>query len=433
MAETPGTWVIMVASRRSTAQDLFARLHPGKQVLNINIETPSANTTLSRPAKGGIYVVTPTILLAALTRRRPTDAIAGLDLVIADNLEQLDSTYELALSLLQFATQTEPTRFVGFSDALHDPSDLASWLNVDAASLYSFRPRDREQSLKISNHAFTMSHSAALFKAMAKPAHMAISEGLADGPAIAFVPSRGHCRTVALDLITWATLDSDAGRGYLSPAISEDAIEGYRHYLQDPELIDYITKGVGFYHHGLHKKDRSTILQLYLEGIVRVLVVPRDACWDLPVRASCVVVLGTQYVEVNPDTNIRRIRDYKLTDLVRMQSRAVQHQGTGHFHLFCQAEALDTYSRFLTEGLPLESTLAETDHLRSWMRSCENKGIGLSKQDLFDFLAFSYLSKRVASNPTYYGFTSTNHSENISRIVDQMFEPPTQSPPLEAA
>ena len=259
---------------------------------------------------------------------------------------------------------------------------------------------------------------------MGKPAHMAISEGLKEGPAIAFVPSRSHCRNIALDLITWATLDSEAaGRGYIPSTVSEDAIQGYRAHLQDPELIDFIAKGVGFYHHGLHRKDRSTILQLYVEGIVRVLVVPRDACWDLPVRASCVVVMGTQYVEVDPETSIRRVRDYKLTDIVRMQSRAVQHNGTGHFHLFCQAEALDTYSRFLTEGLPLESQLMETDTLQNWIRSLESKGFGMSKQDLFDFLSFSLLSRRVASNPTYYSFTSTNQAENLSRLVDQILEP----------
>jgi antiviral helicase SLH1 len=364
--------------------------------------------------------MTPTVVLAALSRRRATDRISGLDLVISDNLEQLDSTYELAISLLQLATLSEGTRYVGFADSLNDPSGLASWLNVEPGSLYSFRPRDREQSLKLSNHAFTISHSAALFKAMGKPAHMAISEGLKEGPAIAFVPSRSHCRNVALDLITWATLNSEAGRGYISSTVSEDAIQGYRAHLQDPELIDFIAKGVGFYHHGLHRKDRSTILQLYVEGIVRVLVVPRDACWDLPVRASCVVVMGTQYVEVDPETSIRRVRDYKLTDIVRMQSRAVQHNGTGHFHLFCQGEALDTYSRFLTEGLPLESQLMETDTLQNWIRSLELKGISMSKQGLFDFLSFSLLSRRVASNPIYYGFTSTNQAENLSRLVDQI-------------
>ncbi|KAF6762354.1 Sec63-domain-containing protein [Ephemerocybe angulata] len=417
VTQSPGSWVIVVTPRKSTAQDIYVALRRGSEVLNIRVDYPPAH------AAAGIYVTTPAILLAALTRRRPTDSLPGLDLVINDNLEQLDSMYELAISLLQLATQSEPTRYVGFGDSLHDPSDLASWLTVDAGSLYSSRPRDREQSLKISNHAFTMAHSAALFKAMGKPAHMAISEGLRDGvAAIAFVPSRGHCRTVALDLITWATLDSDAGRGYLPPTISEDATEGYRTHLQDAELGDFIAKGVGFYHHGMHKRDRSTILQLYVEGIVRVLVVPRDACWDLPVRASCVVVMGTQYVEINPETNLRRVRDYKLTDIVRMQSRAVQHKGTGHFHLFCQAEAMDTYSRFLNEGLPLESQLMETDHLKNWIKSATSRGAPLSKQDLFDFLSFTFLARRVASNPTYYGFTSTNRAENLSRMVDRFLE-----------
>jgi len=131
--------------------------------------------------------------------------------------------------------------------------------------------------------------------------------------------------------------------------------------------------------------------------------------------------MGTQYVELNPETNVRRIRDYKITDIVRMQSRAVQHKGTGNFHLFCQAEALDTYSRFLSEGLPLESQLMETDHLQNWIKTVRARGYALTKQDLFDFLSFSFLAQRVASNPTYYGLSSTEPNENLSRIVDQVF------------
>lgn len=421
VAQTPKSWAIVIASRKSIAQSIYAELRRGADILNIKVEYPQIHNVLSQPTQGSIYVVTPTVLLAALTRRRPTDAITGLDLVISDNLEQLDSTYELALSLLQLSTQSSGTRFVGYSDSLNDPSDLANWLNIDPSCLFSFRPRDREQSLRISSQTFSLSYSAALFKAMAKPVHMAITEGHRQEPSIVFVPSRSHCRSVALDLITWATLDIEAGRGYLPSTIAEDAIREYRDHLQDDELIDFITKGVGFYHHGLHKNDRATILQLYLEGIVRVLLVPREACWDIPVRASCVVVMGTQYVELNPETNVRRIRDYKITDIVRMQSRAVQHKGTGNFHLFCQAEALDTYSRFLSEGLPLESQLMETDHLQNWIKSVRARGYALAKQDLFDFLSFSFLAQRVASNPTYYGLSSTEPNENLSRIVDQVF------------
>ncbi|EAU84905.2 activating signal cointegrator 1 complex subunit 3 [Coprinopsis cinerea okayama7 len=302
-------WIIIVAPKRSVAQDLFANLRGTTRELALKVEYPTPGSLL-RYKPGTIYVVTPPSLLEALLCRDPTTQVDRLDAVLCDHLEQLDSSYELAVSLLRFATQNSPTRYIGLSDSLNDPSDLAAWLNVDPHSLFSFRPRDREQSLQLHPHTFTIPHSAALFKAMARPAHKAIASTLTAECAIVFVPSRSQCRSIALDLITQCSLDSETARGYLGPDISEESLQVYRCQFQDQELGDFLIKGVGFFHPGIHKQDRRLILQLCVEGVIRVLLVPKDSCWELPMRSPVVVVLGTQYVEVQPESNIRRIREY---------------------------------------------------------------------------------------------------------------------------
>jgi len=115
-----------------------------------------------------------------------------------------------------------------------------------------------------------------------------------------------------------------------------------------------------------------------------------------------------------------QILDYSLTELVRMQSRALRHMDSGQFHLFCQAEALQTYSRFLDGGLPMESQLTETKTLQRWVKTiCHDH---MDKQRVVDALSFTFLAQRVISNPSYYGFTNRNMDENLSAIVDQLVE-----------
>lgn len=341
-------------------------------------------------------------------------------MVLCESLELLDAVYELGVSLLLHATQAYPVRFVGLSNSLSDPADFAAWLNVDPLALHSFRPSDRDQALSVLTQTFTIPQSAAFFKAMAKPAHSAIRAAPGES-AIVFVPSRSQCTPVALDLITQCALEAESAKGYLPDGVSVERLELYLARLHDYDgLRDFVTRGVGFFHEGIAKPDRLLMLELYAEGLVRVLIVPRDACWTLPVRAVTVVVMGTQYVYVPPGSDERQLRDYPLEEIVRMEGRAVRHHGAGRFHLFCQAEGKDTITRFLNDGLPLESRLLETDALRTWYTERRKDGTIRDKQAAVDVLSFTFLARRLVSNPAYYDARSTSVNELLSRIVDQL-------------
>lgn len=413
--------------------EVLSELRPVSHVMGVKIEILDADSSLHGPSAKTIRLVTAQNLLSILSKRSPkhqTDMLQGLRLVVCENLELLQAPYELAISILLHATQQFPTRYIGFSSSLNDPSDLAAWLGVDPSALHSFTPSDRDQYLTTSTHTFTIPQSAALFKAMAKPAHTAIQSAPGE-PAIVFIPSRAQCKPIALDLITQCALEMQTASGYLSDEVSSDALDVYLTRLQDRSLVDFVTRGVGFYHEGLTKQDRALLLELYAEGIVRVLIAPRDACWSLPVRAGTVVVMGTQYFHVSgKDGEERQLRDYPLEELVRMQGRAVRHNGGGHFHLFCQSEAKDTFMRFLTEGLPLESKLLETDDLRAWYRGTRDTGGFRSRQDGADALSFTFLARRLESNPAYYDVPpELSIDERISRVVDDL---ETSSPALTA-
>ena len=402
--------------------ELLTELRPISKVMGISLDALTSDSALTAPREKAIRVITAAGLLALLSRgahQNDHTALSGLRMVLLENLELLDSQYELGISLLLHATQHHPTRYVGLSSSLNDPADLAAWLDVDPSALHSFRPSDRDQSLTVSTKTFTIPQSAALFKAMAKPAHAAIQGGFGE-PAIVFVPSRGQCRTVALDLTTQCALETESERGYVPDDFPAEALDQYSARLQDRSLVDFVSRGIGFFHEGVPKQDRTLILQLYAEGIVRVLVVPHDSCWSLPVRAATVVVMGTQYLHLSADGEERQLREYPLEELVHMQGRAVRHNNTGHFHLFCQTEGKDTFIRFLNDGLPLESKLLETDHMQKWYKAMRAKGDIRTKHDGVDMLSFTFLARRLESNPAYYDAAAGSKSEKLSRIVDRL-------------
>ena len=413
-------WALVVVPRRSIGLDIRAELRLATGATDTSVDLAGPEHLFNIPSRRTVRVVTASDLFSALARRTSLkQALSRLRLVLCENLELLDAVYELGVSLLLHTTQTYPVRFVGLSNSLNDPADLAAWLNVDPLALHSFRPSDRDQALSVATHTFTIPQSAALFKAMAKPAHSAI-RGAAGEPAIVFVPSRNQCVPVALDLITQCALEMLA-QGYLPDDVSIERLERYLSRLQKYDgLKDFITRGIGFFHNGIAQPDRLLMLELYAEGLIRVLIVPRDACWTLPVRAVTVVVMGTQYVYVPPGSDERQLREYPLEEIVRMQSKAVRHNGAGRFYLLCQAEGKDTITRFLNDGLPLESKLLETETLRAWYKDRRKDGTISDKQQGVDVLSFTFLARRLVSNPAYYDARSIAVNELLSRIVDKL-------------
>jgi len=407
-----------VTPTKIAALEMVAELRLGLQATGVLLEFGEGlKRTSNSPT---IHVVSADQLLETFSGQSTRSRIPRLRLVVCDGLEQLNATYELALSLLRMSEQTSFTRFIGISASLHDAVDLAQWLGVEDASIHSFRPQDRDQSVVTYRQTFSIPYSVSFIKAMVKPAHRAIQDSPPGSPVLLFVPSRGQTRSVALDLITRCTLEMETGRGYIPENISDDLLEIYCTRLQDTTLLDFVQKGIGFFHLGIGKGDRVLMLEMFAEGIIRVLIVSKDACWSVPTRATVVIVMGTQYIHVEGQGTLRQIRDYTLTEVVRMQSRAIQQSGTGFFHLFCQAESLEIYSRFLDEGLPLESQLLDSQAFREWVRSfC---AVNQGKQHIVDALSFTLLAHRVVSNPSYYGFTTRERDQNLSAIVDQIVD-----------
>ncbi|THH12262.1 hypothetical protein EW145_g150 [Phellinidium pouzarii] len=405
------TWSLVVSPKRGLATDFASDARPILNFLGISTEIITDAHTFSYNDRKALRIFTPRALLNVLARPDWHKALDTLRLVVCENVELLDAEYELAVSLLLHASQSSPIRFVGLSASLTDASGLADWLRVSPTMLTCFRPSDREQDLRTTIQSFNIPHSAALFKAMAKPAHAAISSGGGES-AFIFVPSRSQCKAVANDLITQCAMDLKM-QGYLPAHTSPDALEPNLARLQDPTLADLIMRGIGIFHDGMSRPDRALMLELYAEGIVRVLIIPRDAC------CMCALTGG---VGADGGWRDRQVVDYTLAEIVHMQGRAARHALPGNFHLFCQAEGHETLARFLDEGLPLESTLHESPLFSDWLSVRWKNGsiTAADRQQTMDILSWTYLARRIESNPMYYGALSEACDRPLSRLVDRL-------------
>ena len=425
--ENPDGWVLVIGPRKSLATELAADLRDPSRSLGLRLELCKSDEVFKSGTGKSIRVAPASVVLDSLAVSGETVAsLKNLKLVVLENLDILDPDYELAVSILRLKCHGLPVRFVGSSASLNDCADLATWLQVDNSALYSFRPTDRNQPFTTITKTFTTQLSSALYKAMAKPAHSAIAFH-PEEPAIVFVPSRGHCHSVARDLITECALaDINNVRGFVPPHIDQNELEYHLAKLQDRRaLFDFVSKGIGFYHEGLEKNDRALILQMFVEGIIRVLIVPRRSCWTLPVRAGVVIIMGTQHVVWGEDKSDRQVQDYELEEIVRMQGRAIRQDIGGRLYLFCHPDAKDIFLRFLNEGLSLESSLLDANTLVvDWVQRLRETGAQVReqtmKQEIHKVLSWTFLRQRIASNPVYYD-VERGKGDALWQVVERVF------------
>jgi antiviral helicase SLH1 len=133
--------------------------------------------------------------------------------------------------------------------------------------------------------------------------------------------------------------------------------------------------------------------------------------------------MGTQYISSSAGTAERQVRDYSMTELVRMQGRAVQHSQPGRFHVFCQAESKDTISHFLDAGLPLESEIMQSELISTLQGAHTSDDIADKKQLLVEELSYTLLARRLGTNPIYYDVDpSSALDEKLSRIADYILQ-----------
>jgi pre-mRNA-splicing helicase BRR2 len=405
----------LVDQRVADWREKFSKL--GKEVVALTGETSADLKLLER---GHVICCTPTQWDVVSRRWKQRKNVQNVDLFIADEIHMIGGdigpTYEVIVSRMRYmASQIQkPIRLVALSTSLANARDLGEWIGATSHSVFNFQPSVRPVPLEIHIQSYNVPHHASLMMAMAKPTYLAITAHADNKPSIVFVPSRKQCKLTAIDLITYCIAD-DKPHQFLHCKLEE--IQSLLDRVHDRSLLESLQHGIGFYHEALLKSDKRIVEQLYESNAIQVLIASRDTCWGLSLHAHMVVVMGTQYFEGKE----HRYADYPITDVLQMIGRACRplEDDTGKCVLMCQFNKKEFYKKFLYEALPVESHLDQLlhDHFNAEVvtRTIENK------QDAVDYLTWSFLYRRMAHNPNYYGLQGTSHrhlSDHLSELVE---------------
>lgn len=404
----------------------FGKILGGKNIVAL---TGESTADLKLLEKGDVIFATPAKWDMLSRRWKQRKNVQTVGLFIVDEIHliggNIGPTMEVIVSRMRYiAAQTEnKIRIVALGTSLANARDLGEWIGATNHLIYNFHPNVRPVPLEIHIQGYNIPHFASLMIAMTKPTYLAVSSYGADKSAMVFVPSRKQCRISAVDLLTYAAADGDAKK-FLQ--CEEDEIKPFVAKIQDRALAETVAFGVAFYHEALSKSDKRLVEQLFASGAIRVVVVSKDTCWGISMRSDLVVIMGTQYYEGRE----HRYSDYAITDVLQMMGRACRPMGgeSGRCVLMCQSVKKDFYKKFLYEALPVESHLDHYlhDHFNGEIvtKTIENK------QDAVDYLTWTFLYRRMALNPNYYGLQGVTHrhlSDHLSELVENTLTDLVQS------
>ncbi|XP_041983109.1 activating signal cointegrator 1 complex subunit 3 isoform X1 [Aricia agestis] len=290
-------------------------------------------------------------------------------------------------------------RIIGLSTALANAKDLANWLNIGEMGLYNFRPSVRPVPLEVHISGHPGRHYCPRMLSMNKPTFHAIRTHSPCAPALVFVSSRRQTRLTALDLIAYLAAEENP-KQWLH--MQESEMEQILSNIRESNLKLTLAFGIGIHHAGLHEKDRTTVEELFINQKIQVLICTATLAWGVNFPAHLVVIKGTEYF----DGKKKRYVDMPITDVLQMMGRAgrPQYDNEGVAVVLVHDQKKNFYKKFLYEPFPVESSLLEVlaDHLNAEIVA----GTVQTKQDILDYLTWTYFFRRLLKNPSYYNLES---------------------------
>ena len=346
--------------------------------------------------------------------------VRSVVLLIIDEIHLLGEdrgpVLEVIVSRTNFiCSQTESKlRIIGLSTALANARDLAEWLGIKQGGLFNFKPSVRPVPLEVHIDGFPGKHYCPRMATMNKPVFKAILSHSPHKPVLVFVSSRRQTRLTALDLIGFLAIDNNP-KQWLKMEEGE-GLDRLLREVQDPNLRNFLSFGIGVHHAGLHENDRKITEQLFVEQKIQILIATSTLAWGVNFPAHLVVVKGTEYY----DGKLKRYVDFPITDVLQMMGRAgrPQFDDEGVAVILVHNIKKSFYRKFLYEPFPVESSLLEVipDHLNAEIASGSIK----TRQDCIDYMTWTYLFRRLFLNPSYYkleGIDERNINAFLSNLI----------------
>lgn len=373
-----------------------------KTMIDIVEMTGDSATDLKLLERGNVIISTPPAWDQISRRWRFRKNVQAVSLIVVDGLHHLtaDSTIEVILSRSRFmsAQLERPIRTVALSIPLWNTRDVAGWLGIPMETCFNF---DVAAGSLVTTQlqTFNLAHNPSMLVAMTRPVFAAVRDEIR-GRVLVWVADSKQARRTAADLAAM-----------FSATNSEEISSNLPVNVKDENLADCLKQRVAFADASLDDGDLAFILQSSPTD-VKVVVASRDMLYRLPSDLSAVnvIVMGTYYYS----GKVHLYGDYPVTDVFAMLSYA-----TDTTLIMAQTVKRTLITSMLEQPYPLESSLdtSLTEHINA---EVSTKTIE-SKQEAVDYLTWSYLYRRLARNPNFYGLSSIGQlelSEYLSELVE---------------
>lgn len=295
----------------------------------------------------------------------------------------------------------DPVRLVGLSATLPNYRDVASFLRVDPTKgMFHFDGSYRPCPLRQEFVGITEKKAIKQLKTMNDVTYTKVLEhvGTNRNQMIIFVHSRKETSKTARYIRDKALEMETIGQILRSDAGSREALNTEAEQVNDRELKDLLPYGFGIHHAGMSRPDRTSVEDLFNDGLIQVLVCTATLAWGVNLPAHTVIIKGTQvyspekgsWVELSPQ------------DVLQMLGRAgrPQYDTYGEGIIITTQTEMQYYLSLLNQQLPIESQFVSklADNLNAEIVL----GNVRSRDEGVEWLGYTYLFVRMLRSPGLY-------------------------------
>ncbi|MCJ1252671.1 DEIH-box ATPase [Lignoscripta atroalba] len=295
----------------------------------------------------------------------------------------------------------DPVRLVGLSATLPNYRDVASFLRVDPIKgLFHFDGSYRPCPLKQEFIGVTEKKAIKQLKTMNDVCYTKVMEqvGTNKQQMLIFVHSRKETAKTAKYIRDKALELETIGQILRSDAASREVLTEEADGVADRDLKDLMPYGFGIHHAGMSRADRSSVEDLFADGMLQVLVCTATLAWGVNLPAHTVIIKGTQiyspekgsWVELSPQ------------DVLQMLGRAgrPQYDSFGEGIIITTQTEMQYYLSLLNQQLPIESQFVSklADNLNAEIVL----GNVRSRDEGVEWLGYTYLFVRMLRSPGLY-------------------------------
>ena len=305
----------------------------------------------------------------------------------------------------------DAVRLIGLSATLPNYRDVASFLRVDPLKgMFHFDGSFRPCPLRQEFVGITEKKAIKQLKTMNDITYTKVLEhvGTNRNQMIIFVHSRKETSKTARYIRDKALEMETIGQILRSDAGSREVLTTEAESVTDRDLKDVLPYGFGIHHAGMSRSDRTSVEDLFSDGLIQVLVCTATLAWGVNLPAHTVIIKGTQvyspekgsWVELSPQ------------DVLQMLGRAgrPQFDTYGEGIIITTQSEMQYYLSLLNQQLPIESQFVSrlADNLNAEIVLGNVRG----RDEGVEWLGYTYLFVRMLRSPGLYSVGADYEEDN---------------------